>query len=116
MKKFINPVSIVVLTCILTVVYCMSCSASVVDDMQESINKSEAYLDSLDARMPFMDTVGEGDDYYYLCEAYEEFKDAKADLDETRATRAYSKYNKYWKKCVEQALQVELSIKQRRAD
>lgn len=81
--------------------------------MQDEIIKCEAFLDTLDSRMPFMDTIGETDDYQYLCEAYDEFQDAKADLDEHNMKIAYKKYRKYWKECVNAALAIEVELKKR---
>ena len=49
----------------------------------------------------------------YLCEAYDEFQDAKADLDGHKMKVAYKKYRKYWKACVNAALALEIELKKR---
>ena len=115
MKKFINPTSIVITAIIITIVSCFMLSPCLarVNAMQDEIIKCEAFLDTLDSRMPFMDTIGETDDYQYLCEAYDEFQDAKADLDEHNMKIAYKKYRKYWKECVNAALAIEVELKKR---
>lgn len=83
-----------------------------VNDMTKSIDHSEAFLDSLDTWMPFMDTVGEGDDYYYLCEAKREFDDAKADCNVDRMFNAFQVYNMYYKRCVNQATAILIQQKE----
>lgn len=43
-------------------------------DMENIIAKDEALLDSINATFPFMDTIGETDEYVELCETREAFE------------------------------------------
>lgn len=111
MKKII--ITVIAAIAVVTSMYsCNNCDSLMCKEMVKEIANCEAYLDTLDDQMPFMDTVGEGDAYANLCDARELFYDAEEKGNVEDATKYYTSYMKYWKSCVRQAekLQTTLNI------
>ena len=83
----------------------MSCSASRTDQMSENIAYCEQTLDSLSKHTSFDDTVGETDEYMFLCEAKQAFDNAKTDSEKRQA---YKWYNYWYDKCIKMSIDTEL--------
>jgi hypothetical protein len=57
--------------------------------MEYIINEREAILDSIEARFPLMDTIGEGDEYIELCETRDAFNYCRTYEDKCNHFKVY---------------------------
>jgi len=82
--------------------------------MSANIVEWEAELDSWAQRIPFDDTVAEGDSYVELCIAFDNFR--KAEPGSKQRVEAYNKYKEMHTKVVKECIDVDSLIKEERGD
>lgn len=83
----------------------MSCSSPRTDQMSENIAYCEQTLDSISHHTSFMDTIGETDEYMFLCEAKESFEKAESESDKRQA---YKWYNYWYDRCIKMHIELEV--------
>lgn len=106
-----QTIIIIALMCAMTV----SCADMAQDRlMSANIVEWEAELDNWAQKIPFDDTVGEGDSYVELCMAFDNFK--KAEPGSKQRIEAYNKYKKMHTKVIKECIDVDASIKEERGD